>query len=54
MHNKNLDEARMMELTAIGLDPANLGYRINSANVWMTMGKAQNAVNVLRGEARLR
>ena len=48
MRNKSLDEARMMELTAIGLDPANVGYRINMANVWMTMEKGQNAVDVLR------
>jgi tetratricopeptide (TPR) repeat protein len=53
MRNKSLDEARMMELTAIGLDPANIGYRINMANVWMTMEKGQNAVDVLRFAAKL-
>ncbi len=53
MRNKNLDEARMMELTAIGLDPANVGYRINMANVWMSMEKGQNAVDVLRFAAKL-
>jgi predicted Zn-dependent protease len=53
MRNKNLDEARMMELTAIGMDPANLGFRINIANVWMTMEKGQNAVNVLRAAAKM-
>ncbi len=53
MRNKSLDEARMMELTAIGLDPANLGYRINIANIWMTMEKGQNAVNVLRAAAKM-
>jgi tetratricopeptide (TPR) repeat protein len=53
MRNKSLDEARMMELTAISLDPANVGYRINMANVWMTMEKGQNAVDVLRFAAKL-
>ena len=53
MRNKSLDEARMMELTAIGLDPANVGYRINMANVWMTMEKGQNAVDVLRFAAKV-
>jgi tetratricopeptide (TPR) repeat protein len=53
MRNKSLDEARMMELTAIGLDPTNVGYRINMANVWMTMEKGQNAVDVLRFAAKV-
>ncbi|HEY6372776.1 MAG TPA: hypothetical protein VIX37_19520, partial [Candidatus Sulfotelmatobacter sp.] len=53
MRNKSLDEARMMELTAIGLDPTNVGYRINLANVWMTMEKGQNAVDVLRFAAKV-
>ncbi len=53
MRNKSLDEARMMELTAISLDPADMGYRINMANVWMAMEKGQNAVDVLRNAAKL-
>ena len=53
MRNKSLDEARMMELNAIALDPANVGYRINMANVWMTMEKGQNAVDVLRSAAKI-
>lgn len=53
MRNKSLDEARMMELTAISLDPANVWYRINMANVWMTMEKGQNAVDVLRFAAKI-
>jgi Tfp pilus assembly protein PilF len=50
---KNLDEARMMGLTAISLEPANIGYRINVANVFMTMERGQSAVEVLRYAARL-
>lgn len=53
MRNKSLDEARLMELTAISLDPTNVGYRLNMANVWMTMQKGQNAVDVLRFAAKL-
>jgi tetratricopeptide (TPR) repeat protein len=53
MQHKNLDEARMMGLTAISLEPANIGYRINLANVWMTMENGQNAVNVLHSAAKL-
>ena len=53
MRNKSLDEARLMELTAISLDPTNVGYRLNMANVWMTMQKGQNAVDVLRFAAKV-
>ena len=53
MHNRNLEEARMMGLTAVSLDPANIGYRVNVANVLLAMGKGQNAVQVLRATAKL-
>ena len=53
MQKKSLDEARMMELTAISLEPANVGYRVNMANVWMTMEKGHNAVDVLRFAAKI-
>jgi predicted Zn-dependent protease len=53
MRHKNLDEARMMGLTAISLEPANIGYRINIANIFMTMEKGQRAVEVLRNAAKL-
>src|SRR3984885_7662642 len=39
LHHRNLEEARMMGLTAISLDPANVGYRINVANILMSDGK---------------
>jgi tetratricopeptide (TPR) repeat protein len=53
MRRKNLDEARMMELTAVTLEPANIGYRLNMANVYMAMGNGQSAVDVLRTAAKL-
>lgn len=53
MRRKSLDEARMMELTAISLEPGNMGYRINMANIWMAMEKGQSAVDVLRYAAKL-
>jgi hypothetical protein len=43
----------MMALTAVSLDPANVGYRVNVANVLMAMGEHQNAVVVLRAAAKL-
>ena len=51
--NRNLEEARMMGLSAISLDPANVGYRVNVANILMAMGKPQNAVEVLTHAAKL-
>ncbi len=53
MHRRNLDEARMMGLTAVSLDPANVGYRINVANVLLAMEQGQNAVRVLSFAAKL-
>jgi tetratricopeptide (TPR) repeat protein len=50
---KSLEEARLMELTAIGLEPANIAYRINISNVYMAMEKGQAAVDVLRATAKL-
>ena len=51
--HRNLDEAHMMGLTAVGLDPGNIGYRLNVANVFMVMHQGQNAVQVLRMAAKL-
>jgi len=53
MHHKNPDEARMMGLNAISLEPANVGYRVNLANVYMVMQNSKNAVAVLRTAAKI-
>jgi tetratricopeptide (TPR) repeat protein len=53
MHHKNLDEAHTMGLTAISLDPTNIDYRINVANILMAMEKGQSAIEVLRAAAKL-
>lgn len=53
MRRRNLDEARLMGVTAVSLDPANIGYRINVANVLLAMGQGRNAVNVLGYAAKL-
>ena len=52
-HLRNLDEAHMMGLTAVSLDPGNVGYRINVANVLMAMQRGQSAVEVLRVAEKL-
>lgn len=53
MQRKNLDEARMMGLTAITLDPSHVGYRINVANVLMAMDKSDSALQVLEAASKL-
>ena len=48
MHSRNLEEARIMALKAVSLDPANVGYRINLANILLALGRGPSAVEVLR------
>ncbi len=52
-HRRNLEEARMMGLTAVSLDPGNAGYRINVANALLAMGQGENAIKVLDNAAKL-
>jgi len=47
LRHKGLDEAHMLGLTAIALDPANIAYRINVAHVLMTMENPKSAIEVL-------
>lgn len=51
--HRDLDEAHMMGLTAVSLDPTNMAYRVNVASVLMTMGQGKNAVEVLRNAVKL-
>lgn len=53
MRHRNLDEAHMMGLKAVSLDPSNVGYRVNVANVWMMTERPQSAIEVLRNAAKL-
>jgi tetratricopeptide (TPR) repeat protein len=53
MRHKNLEQARMAGLTAIALDPGNVGYRVNEANVLMAMEQGDRTVQVLEAAAKL-
>ena len=53
MHRKDLSDARMQELTAVSLEPTNVGYRINMANIYLAMEQGTNAVTVLRTAAKV-
>jgi len=48
MRHRNLDEARMMGLTAVGLEPTNLSYRLNVASVLLLMERGEDAEGVIR------
>jgi len=50
---RNLDEAHLMALNAVTLEPTNVGYRVNVANVLLQMDQGQNAVAVLRNAQKL-
>lgn len=51
--HRNLEEAHMMGLNAVGLEPGNVAYRMNVANVLMEMQQGQSAVMVLQAAAKL-
>ncbi len=48
MRHRNLEEARMMGLNAVRLEPTNLSYRMNVANVLLMMERGKDAEAVIR------
>ncbi|MGA8162304.1 MAG: tetratricopeptide repeat protein [Acidobacteriaceae bacterium] len=42
-----LDQARTLNLQAVELDPANINYRLNAANILMEMSRYDDAIRVL-------
>ena len=53
MQRQNLDEAHTLALNAVQLDPANLHYRLTTANVLLQMQHPTDAVTVLKNAAGL-
>jgi hypothetical protein len=53
MHHRNLDEAHMMALGAVQLEPRNLTYRMETANVLLQMERGKDAVAVIRNAMNL-
>lgn len=51
--NRNLPEAHQMGLTAVSLEPGDVAYRMNVANVLLEMQQGQSAVMVLQTAAKL-
>jgi hypothetical protein len=53
MRHRDLDEARMMALNAVQLEPGNLNYRLDTANVLLAMERGKDAVTVIRNAMHL-
>ncbi len=53
MHHEKLDEAHMMNLRAASLDPANLGFRMNTATILQEEDRYKDAILVLKSSAGL-
>ena len=48
MRHEKLDQAHLLNLRAAELDPGNLGYRMNTANVLQEMERYKDAIAVLK------
>jgi tetratricopeptide (TPR) repeat protein len=53
MRHRDLDNAHILGLTAVSLEPGNVRYRINVAQVLLEMGQGSNAVRVLDSAAKM-
>jgi len=53
MRRQNLDEAHMMILAAVQLDPGNVSYRMTTASVLMQMERGKDAMAVLHEALRM-
>jgi predicted Zn-dependent protease len=53
MRHRDLDEAHLMALSAVQLEPGNLGYRMDAANVLLQMERGSDAVTVIRNAIHL-
>ncbi len=53
MRHQNLEEAYMLALHAVSIDPENVTYRLNSANVLMQRERGQDAVRVIQNASKV-
>ncbi len=52
-HHKNLDQAHMLALQAIQLEPGNVRYRVNTAFILLSMQRETDAIAVLQNALKL-
>ena len=50
---RDLEEARTLEMRALSLQPASIGYRIDLARILLAMGRGPDAVETLRDAAKV-
>lgn len=50
---EKLEEAHWLSLRAVSLDPGNALYRMDAANVFMSMGRDADALTALKGAAKV-
>jgi len=53
MRHRNLEEARMLALNAVQLEPENFSYRMNTANILLQMERGKDAATVIRNAMHL-
>jgi Flp pilus assembly protein TadD len=53
MRHRNLDEARLLAVNAVQLEPGNLSYRMNTATILLRMQRGEDAVAVIRAAMHL-
>ena len=53
MHHQNLDEAYTLAVKAVKLEPGNLYFRMNTANVVSVMGRYEEAASILQAASKL-
>ncbi|HXR14998.1 MAG TPA: TonB C-terminal domain-containing protein, partial [Terriglobales bacterium] len=53
MQRENLEEAHTLALNAVQLDPGNLRYRLNTANILLEMERGPDAITVLQNAMSL-
>jgi len=53
MQNKNLDEAHLASLMAVQLDPSDVNFRINAANILVRMERMKDAIVVLQNAMKI-
>lgn len=51
--NKNLDEAHLLNVTAIELEPSNVGFRMNAASILMQMDRPEDATAAMQGALKV-
>jgi tetratricopeptide (TPR) repeat protein len=53
MQHANLEEAAKLNLAAVQLDPGNVNYRVNRANLFLELNRPKDAIAVLQGAMKL-